>query len=202
MLNYTLILLVVVLLFLAYKHKEGMSDEKSINPGGMNITVPITLQVDKTPQSYQAFATTIKDYCSYYSSGNNINTAINLLGRDVSFNATIDKCYNTYASTDTASLNKCYSTALNAYQPATSQTNPTEYIEPCLVNYSKTDERQPLNYANNKSSPGISGWGKINYFTTRECSAYNSLKQIDDALDAGQKMVMSKIPECANALIL
>jgi hypothetical protein len=203
MLNYTLIIVVVVILFLAYKNKEGLTNEKSINPGGDEIPVPITLQIDKKPQSYQAFAATITDYCSYYGSGNNINTAINLLGRDISFTSTVDYCYN-HAKNDTATLNKCYATALASYKPASSyETNPTEYIQPCIASYNSDKPGIPkLESATSKPPiPGQRGWVNFNYFATQQCKPYNSLTDIDAALEAGKNVVMSNIPQCADAIL-
>ena len=76
--NYTLIIVVVVLLFVAYKHKDGFAGEPPINPNGETITQPIMLAIEKSTPQYKSFAGTLQNYCSYYDSGNNINTAINM----------------------------------------------------------------------------------------------------------------------------
>ena len=208
--NYTLIIVVVVLLFVAYKHKDGFAGEPPINPNGETITQPIMLAIDKSTTQYKSFAGTLQNYCSYYDSGNNINTAINTLALDQTFMNKINTCYNTM--TNDISLNECYAKELQEYKPSPNELDGRSFIPFCMKNYtSPTPTTLPtLKKAtadalviNNKPNmtPPMLGWPMVNHRVTQVCSAHNSLPQIDQALSAAQSAINQYVPECANSLL-
>jgi hypothetical protein len=165
------------------------------------------LQIDKQPFQYKLFAETIQNKCSYYDSGNNINYAINQFTNDPIFTNKIITCYNNF-STDENKLNSCYVNHLKSYvTPAGVQTGAADYIRPCINSFvtegkvttfaelpklqSASQDAIPVNIAKYKGQP--KGWDFVNFHISRMCSPHNSLKEIDDALDAGKKAAMSKL---------
>lgn len=153
------------------------------------------------------FAETIQNQCAYYDSGNNINYAITQFTNDPIFTNKIITCYNNF-STDEDKLHSCYATNLKSYvTPAGVQTGAADYIRPCINSFvtkdklttfaqlpkldSASTDAIPVNINQYKGQK--KGWEFVNFQLTRACSPYNSLKEIDDALDAGKKATMSKL---------
>ena len=69
MLNCALILLVVVLLFISLKNKEGLAaGEEPIKKTYDPSKEEYGLQLDKQPFQYKLFAETIQNQCAYYDS--------------------------------------------------------------------------------------------------------------------------------------
>ena len=210
--NYTLIIVVVVLLFVAYKHKDGFAGEPPINPNGETITQPIMLAIEKSTPQYKSFAGTLQNYCSYYDSGNNINTAINTLALDQTFMNKINTCYNNLSKND-ISLNACYAKELHTHKPSPNELDGRTLIPFCMKNYtSPTPTTLPtlqkatpnallINNSLGDMNQPMQGWPMVNYGVTQMCSAHNSLPQIDQALSAAQSAINQYVPECANSLL-
>lgn len=205
MLNYALILLVVVLLFISLKNTEGLAAGEE--PIKKNNTEEYLLQIDKQPFQYKLFAETIQNQCAYYDSGNNINYALNQFTNDSIFTNKIITCYNNF-STDEDKLHSCYATHLNSYvTPAGVQTGAADYIRPCINSFvtkdkvttfaelpdlkSASKDAIPVNIKEYKGQQ--KGWGFVNFQLTRACAPHNSLKEIDDALAAGKIATMDKL---------
>lgn len=207
MLNYALILLVVVLLFISLKNTEGLAAGEE--PIKKNNTEEYLLQIDKQPFQYKLFAETIQNQCAYYDSGNNINHALNQFTNDSIFTNKIITCYNNF-STDEDKLHSCYATHLNSYvTPAGVQTGAADYIRPCINSFvikdkvttfaelpkleSASKDAIPVNMKQNTNTVQPKGWDFVNFILTNTCAPHNSLKEIDDALAAGKKAAMSKL---------
>jgi len=220
MLNYALILIVVVLLFISFKNKEGLAaGEKAINSGAEPITEAIALTIDKQTPQYKSFAATIQQQCAYYDSGNNINYAINHFSNDSSFTNKITNCHNRFKKNPNA-LNSCYASQLKEYTPPNNEDNIADYIAPCINSIVTTNnvtnfapmpildgaikDAIPINQINNPNPVKRRGWDSVSYILTQNCSPYHSLNEINDAYNFGKKIAIDKLGgpgDCVNATI-
>ena len=212
MLNYALILLVVVLLFISFKNKEGLAaGEASLNPTSQPILEVIALNIDNQPPQYKSFAATIQQQCAYYDSGNAINTAINDFSKDTVFTSKVNKCYDDFKSTP-AALNSCYAGQLKAYKPSNGY-DASRVIKPCIQSLVTTNnvtnfapppklsnpsmvDAIPINInklITDKNYQPKKGWDGVGFQMTQTCSPFNSLTEIDSAFESGKNMAMSKL---------
>ena len=186
MLLYSLILLLVVLIFTLYKNKEGVD------------TPPLRvylMDISGATERYKHFSKSFAEYCSYFDNGNGINNALNKLSNNKMFTDQINNCN----SNNPNELKTCYANALsnNSIKWRVMYGNAPN----CLDAYINNTPVPTLNNATNIEPDERKGWERVNYEATTMCAPYNSLTEIDNALDEVKSVITDKIGQCAVSVI-
>ena len=188
MLYYTIILICVVLVFLLYKNKEGVEAPA--------LKVYLTKKSNESDK-YKSFVGSFSNYCSYFDSGNGIHNALNQLSENSNFTDKINNCN----SNNPTELNTCYASALldNSVRWSITENN----VPNCLVAY---NNNMPIPELKNASLivPGTNegnGWKRVNFEATKACTPYNSLTEIDTALEQVKTTLMKNIGNCTNSIL-
>jgi hypothetical protein len=191
LLNYTLILLIVVLAFVIYKNKEGITNEPPL-------VVEIDPNVSKTSNQFAEFSSSYKDYCDYFDNGNNVNNSLNELYKEPEFVKAINSCVDN--NSDPVVRNQCYADAMTSngnieYGILNSNT------PHCLDAYKTKKPKPALKYATKTVPSDKSGWNMLNFAATQACGPFNNLQDIEATLVQTQDAISNLTPQCSTALL-